>query len=270
MCEVTPRFEARLFVLLVTALIILSALITLHTIAHDPVLTRSKLPPSQFHQYLYTSTIILSLVCYLRAHFTHPGKSEKWTLYRPDLIQPYAVSVPDLEDQSAHICSRCNKPKQRRVHHCSYCRQCILRFDHHCPWVGTCIGLLNAKYFLQFLLYTAIASLYTLLLQFRFLLHCRKIPVKAEHILLVAFASPLTLAISSAAFCATASLLTWNLRLTIYNETALENFRRANGHSVTNYDQGIWHNLKHILGYNWWFWPLPIAQRFGPVPNCKS
>lgn len=31
--------------------------------------------------------------------------------------------------------------------------------DHHCLWVGTCVGLLNAKFYWQFLLYSALAML---------------------------------------------------------------------------------------------------------------
>jgi hypothetical protein len=33
--------------------------------------------------------------------------------------------------------------------------------DHHCPWVGGCVAYNNQKFFLQFLVYTAVGCLYS-------------------------------------------------------------------------------------------------------------
>ena len=40
--------------------------------------------------------------------------------------------------------------------HCSDCNICVEGYDHHCGVVGTCIGDPNMKYFIQFMIYSAL------------------------------------------------------------------------------------------------------------------
>ena len=50
----------------------------------------------------------------------------------------------------------CKAVAPPRTYHCDYCGRCVIRMDHHCLWMGTCIGLLNYKFYWQFLLYASL------------------------------------------------------------------------------------------------------------------
>lgn len=50
--------------------------------------------------------------------------------------------------------------KPLRFHHWSICDHCIVNMDHHCPWVNNWVGLKNQRYFLLFLFYLWVSSIY--------------------------------------------------------------------------------------------------------------
>lgn len=41
---------------------------------------------------------------------------------------------------------------------------CVFKMDHHCPWINNCVGHHNMKHFIQFVIYTCLASAYLSLL----------------------------------------------------------------------------------------------------------
>ncbi|CAB3408904.1 unnamed protein product [Caenorhabditis bovis] len=60
------------------------------------------------------------------------------------------------------MCTRCQSFRPPRAHHCRICKRCVRKMDHHCPWVNNCVGELNQKYFLQFVIYVGVSCFYAL------------------------------------------------------------------------------------------------------------
>lgn len=61
-------------------------------------------------------------------------------------------------------CDLCQCVMPLRCWHCYVCGVCILTRDHHCTFSMTCVGHYNRRYFLLFLLYFTVASLYEIIL----------------------------------------------------------------------------------------------------------
>ncbi|XP_031597712.1 zf-DHHC domain-containing protein [Oreochromis aureus] len=117
------------------------------------------------HGSVFNLILLLLLACHSKAVFSDPGM-----VPLPDT----AIDFSDLRSQSSRmnergcegwtVCSRCETYRPPRAHHCRVCQRCIRRMDHHCPWINNCVGELNQKYFIQFLFYTGMASLYSMVL----------------------------------------------------------------------------------------------------------
>ncbi|KAL7735121.1 hypothetical protein ACLKA6_001986 [Drosophila palustris] len=60
-------------------------------------------------------------------------------------------------------CKDCDRLAPPRSWHCKLCGICILKRDHHCSFTGCCVGHQNHRYFMCFVLYTVVASVYMLI-----------------------------------------------------------------------------------------------------------
>jgi len=56
------------------------------------------------------------------------------------------------------LCHSCKIQKWKRSKHCRTCRKCCREFDHHCPFVNNCVGALNYKYFIVYIVSMSIAQ----------------------------------------------------------------------------------------------------------------
>ncbi|CAF3418929.1 unnamed protein product [Rotaria socialis] len=75
--------------------------------------------------------------------------------YFPSLPLPRTILVRNFQYASSY-CYTCRVYRLPRVSHCSICNVCVQNFDHHCPWINNCVGLLNYRYFCNFLLSCAL------------------------------------------------------------------------------------------------------------------
>eukprot|EP00521_Asterionellopsis_glacialis_P009166 CAMPEP_0195285746 /NCGR_PEP_ID=MMETSP0707-20130614/3472_1 /TAXON_ID=33640 /ORGANISM="Asterionellopsis glacialis, Strain CCMP134" /LENGTH=322 /DNA_ID=CAMNT_0040345289 /DNA_START=139 /DNA_END=1107 /DNA_ORIENTATION=+ len=72
------------------------------------------------------------------------------------------------------ICASCKSYKPPRAHHDSVTGRCIVKFDHFCPWVGNSIGLLNHKFFMQFVFYTFLTCVTSAVIVLMTVRHCKR------------------------------------------------------------------------------------------------
>lgn len=106
---------------------------------------------------------LMILVSHLRAVFTDPGRVPlPVTAIDFSVLHGGTPRMSERGNEDWTVCSRCETYRPPRAHHCSTCRRCVRRMHHHCPWINNCVGEFNQKYFIQFLFYTGVLSLYAI------------------------------------------------------------------------------------------------------------
>ncbi|KAI8823177.1 DHHC palmitoyltransferase-domain-containing protein [Fimicolochytrium jonesii] len=79
-------------------------------------------------------------------------RSDPGTLTKANCEQAFRIWKYDNVVFSEKMCKTCKFLKPPRSKHCSVCKACIAKSDHHCAWINNCVGHLNYRYFLLFLL----------------------------------------------------------------------------------------------------------------------
>ncbi|GMM57349.1 palmitoyltransferase [Maudiozyma humilis] len=134
--------------------------------------TRVTVCPSKFVLVISTLLVAIALYTYFRVVVVGPGSPldfpdlairnmtdvENGTELPPEYLTRKSLTIK--HDGRFRVCQTCKFWKPDRCHHCSTCERCILKMDHHCPWFADCIGFLNQKLFIQFLLYTTVYSVW--------------------------------------------------------------------------------------------------------------
>ncbi|NWJ03910.1 ZDHC3 Palmitoyltransferase, partial [Crypturellus undulatus] len=110
------------------------------------------------HAVAFNVVVFLLLACHARAVLADPGEPPRRVA---PCVSPLRTTChPPAPNEDWTVCSRCETYRPPRAHHCRVCHRCVRRMDHHCPWIDNCVGELNQKYFIQFLFYTGLASVY--------------------------------------------------------------------------------------------------------------
>jgi len=186
------------------------------------------------------------------------------SMYR-DFIVRLPVVERKKKDNEYRFCTQCSIYKPDRTHHCSRCNQCILRMDHHCPWIANCVGFMNYKFFLLFLVYALSCSIFVLGTMFIRILHAFRPVIDVafflSHDLLIILAAFICLFMT----LALGIFLSFHLFLTLNAMSTIELREKKNVKETKHrflvahmkFDKGYYGNLIHVLGPIY-TWLLPI------------
>jgi palmitoyltransferase len=129
------------------------------------------------------------------------------------------------------FCSNCLNYKVDRVHHCSEVNRCVRKMDHFCPWVGGIISETSFKFFIQFTFYTALFTLFTLVVVAYYFSERRRVEAGFLNVHWV-----LVLAFAGLFFLFGIGMFASSFQLTWVNTTTVENLsKRTKVHYLAVY-----------------------------------
>ncbi|KAK3793222.1 hypothetical protein RRG08_014322 [Elysia crispata] len=110
---------------------------------------------------IFNTIMFLLIVAHLRAVLSDPGivPIPKTSM---DFSDMHSGEGPRKTSDGWTVCMKCETYRPPRAHHCRVCRRCIRRMDHHCPWINNCVGEFNQRFFIQFLFYVGLASVFAI------------------------------------------------------------------------------------------------------------
>jgi len=161
--------------------------------------------------------------------------------------------------QGRRFCRKCSAWKPDRTHHCSVCGRCVLKMDHHCVWVANCVGVYNYKFFLLFLLYTFLATVFDALVLLPDFVHFFRSPASGgpgAHAATVALVF-LTVVLDLAFAASLLGFLVMHSNLVSQNMTTIEMYEKKKS-IPWRYDYGKQKNFQEVFGSDRLFWLLPI------------
>ncbi|XP_066923279.1 palmitoyltransferase ZDHHC20-B-like [Clytia hemisphaerica] len=229
---------------------------------------------------LYHPFFVMFMIAYWQAIMGRPGympKSfmltyENFERYEncdnpQEVLKDIAKDLPVVtyaNNDTVRFCDTCQGIKPDRCHHCSMCQQCVLKMDHHCPWVNNCVGWGNYKYFVLFLFYAILYTMYVALSSLKYFIkfwsggHHMKVSSNLHVLFLFFVAAMFSISLWS--------LFGFHIYLLLSNRTTLESFRGPifqHGPDKNGFNLGRSNNFRQVFGNNKWKWFLPIFTTLG-------
>nr|XP_054758381.1 palmitoyltransferase ZDHHC22-like [Lytechinus pictus] len=202
-------------------------------------------------------------------------------IFNPPFYDAGQLKVPTAEGgKNWGYCVPCQQYVPPRAHHCSVCNQCVLKRESHCFFLGNCVGHINQGFFVVFLFYTALSSLFALLhlgMYFHHVIgpivslrmHHYLVPVATyrcfmgyftvtDYLMLLLFYNMLMIGLGCS------FLFFQQISLILQGQTSYEAAKKVN-----LYDSGAHLNLQDVFGRYWWvrfIIPIKFSQ---PVDGIK-
>ena len=115
---------------------------------------------------LYTFFTALAVHSHTVCQFTAPGCVPR-SLSAPPDVPDLNLKDPDEVKKYGFIRRKFTKRKGDKIfvkpdssHYCSEVGMVVLKMDHYCPWVNNVVGLFTQKYFLLFVFYTCLCTIW--------------------------------------------------------------------------------------------------------------
>jgi len=218
---------------------------------------------------LSQTMVVLMMICFWRAVFTDPGSvpdTEEW------LPETHRQSPATSQAQTRRyevkqkggqrrFCQKCVKYKPDRCHHCRVCNSCILRMDHHCPWIANCVGFRNHKYFFLLVFYAALSCWFIIATMSTSLIRAGEDEMDPTSRFALVFG--MTLAVIMGTLLG--GFFVFHSWLATLALTTIEFCEKTGPHSsrAVSYDQGLFENLRAVLGPYVILWLLPLSPPSG-------
>ena len=219
----------------------------------------------------YHVVVFMLLWSYFACVLTEPGGvPERWTPHPEDPEEAVIEAKKSNSERRRRFCKKCVAWKPIRTHHCSVCKRCVLKMDHHCVWVANCVGAYNYKFFLQFLLYTFLATvLDAILLLSNFIdffkdveesqaagstgAEARVDPAEGTELSVVF----VTFIVNVAFAASLLGFIVMHSNLILNNLTTIELYEKKKT-LPWKYDLGWYRNFKQVFGENIFLWFFPV------------